>query len=407
MKFSFKNSPSKFGRGVGLLWRGNDLNTINKLIMLSIGLCKKGTSHNTFDSNIFLFESARSALYHCLCSYGIGVGDEVIVSSFTCEAVSYGVSSTGARIIYVDINDDLTMNDCDVMQTVSFNTKAVVLQNTFGRLGLKLATIEALRAKGIFVIEDCSLAIGSEFGGKPLGVFGDVSIWTLEVSKTVTIGWGGVLSINNMIYHDSIVQRYNSIKAVPLFLDLRRIFQLWFSVLLTKIKMPGAVFLWYLLYGIRVFRKSNNLSKLLNCHFGKMGKLSSSLFFNLHPLLDDIFKKTNANYKFLLQEAIKLNLNCPIVEKVNDYIVTPRIPLLVKSKHLSAIIKEGDKIGVEVGRWFAYVPPKFGLLGSEIYSAYNAQKISNCIINFPCHWTLNNTELGQVVALMKYISLLQ
>jgi dTDP-4-amino-4,6-dideoxygalactose transaminase len=408
MKWLFRNSPSKFGKGVGLLWRGNDLHTLNKLIARSVNFSStKSVNKTTDDLNVFLFESERTALYNCLCSHGIGVGDEVIVTSFTCEAVTYGVKSTGASVVYVDINDDLTMNDGDVMRAISSNTKAVVLQNTFGRLGLESATVEALRAKGIFIIEDCALAIGSKLEDKPLGLFGDVSIWTLEVSKTITIGWGGVLSINNQAYRDKIIQRYNSIKAVPVLLDIRRIFQLWCSVLLTKIKIPGALFIWYLFYGTRIFRKSNNFSKSTGAKYEKMGKLSGSLFFNLAPLLNDIFKKTNTNYKFLLQEANKLNLNCPVVEKNNEYIVTPRIPVIVKREHIPIIIKKGNEIGIEVGRWFADVPPKWGLLDSKIYSADNARKISNCIINFPCHWTLSEKELGKIIELIKYISLLR
>ena len=34
-------------------------------------------------------------------------------------------------------------------------TKAIIFQNTFGRLGLKKQTIDKIKAKKIFLIEDC------------------------------------------------------------------------------------------------------------------------------------------------------------------------------------------------------------------------------------------------------------
>ena len=400
---SFSSSPSKFGKGVGLLWRGNDLYTVNKLIgkVIKSIIFKNSIS---LPQTQLLFESARTALYHCLCANNISRGADVIISSFTCDAVTYAVKSTGANVIYVDINDDLTMNDDHVMDAITVNTKAVVCQNTFGRLGLKVSTIEKLMAQGIFVIEDCALSIGSKLGGNPLGTFGDVSLWSLEVSKTVTIGWGGVLTINNPLYAAKIRQRYNLIKSVPLFLDLRRILQLWCSMLLTRIKIPGAVFFWYFMYGTRIFRKSNSFTKAPGSGYEKIGKISNLLFASLSLDLDNIFIKTKSNYEALAQTANRFGLSCPIIEQNNEFIVSPRFSLLVKNKNLSAILKEGKRIGVEVGRWFTDAPPVWSLSDCKIYSSDNAKKISNRIINFPCHWTLNDQELAKVIDFMKFIA---
>ena len=63
LKSLFKPSPSKFGRGVPLLWRGNSLAVLNDFILKLSPLRKVGL--DSVDDEVFLFESARSAIYNC------------------------------------------------------------------------------------------------------------------------------------------------------------------------------------------------------------------------------------------------------------------------------------------------------------------------------------------------------
>ncbi|MEY8200027.1 MAG: DegT/DnrJ/EryC1/StrS family aminotransferase [Colwellia sp.] len=405
LKSLFKPSPSKFGPGVPLLWRGNSLAVLNSFFKKLLSLQKE--SIDTVDDEVFLFESARSAIYNCLLSEGVGAGDEVVISSFTCEAVTYAIARTGARAVYVDVNDDLTMCDGDVIDAIGPLTKAVILQNTFGRLGLQLKTIEAIRSRGLFILEDCALSIGSKIDDSPLGSFGDVSVWSLEVSKTVTIGWGGVATANKKESHKALAKRYQQLGQVSHISDIRRLFQLWFSILMMTARVPGAIFIWYFMYGTRIFRRSNSFGEQHASKHEKLGVLSRSMFSHIKPLLGNIFDKTNSNYKLLLSEASSLGLNCPVIEQDDEFVVSPRISLLVAEQHISDIIRQGDKVGVEVGRWFSECPPKWGLENAKVYSSSNTERISKLIINLPCHWTLTPEELGQIKSIITYISSLK
>ena len=146
--------------------------------------------------NRFLFESARSSIFHVLEAIGVGFEDEVIVSAFTCSAVTYSILLTGAKVVYVDINNDLTMNREALLSAITPNTKVVIVQNTFGRIGADYSLFSQIRNHGIFIVEDSSLSIGSHTDLGAHGSFGDVSVWSLEASKSFTLGWGGVLSHN-------------------------------------------------------------------------------------------------------------------------------------------------------------------------------------------------------------------
>ena len=74
--------------------------------------------------------------FHALDSIGVGSEDEVIVSAFTCSAVTYSIILTGAKVVYVDINNDLTMNKNALLSAITSKTKVLIVQNTFGRLGV-------------------------------------------------------------------------------------------------------------------------------------------------------------------------------------------------------------------------------------------------------------------------------
>ena len=400
-----KNSPSKFGKGIGLLWRGMSLKIVSQFLLHIVK--QRRLERIKSSDNILLFESSRSALFNCLMSQNIGERDEVIVSSFTCDAVTYAVMRTGATVVYSDINDDLTMQTESVLRAITKNTKAIVMQNTLGRVGLDVSTISLIKKKNILLIEDCALSYGSAFDGIKLGAYGDFSFFSLEVSKTLTIGWGGVLSINNFRYKADMLKRYTSIGSVPLIQDTRRFLQLYLSLFLIKMKPIGGGWLWYFLYGFRIFRRSNSYDLNANCKSEKMGKLSQSFYKYVYAQFDDFYRITNRNYLSFTSVAHKLGLEQPIVEKPSEFIVSPRFSLMVKSKNVQHAVGLGEAMNLEVGRWFDATPPSWKIKNARVESSVNASRISGLIINLPCHWTLSENEISEIKQFMYELSLIE
>ena len=89
-----KKSPFKFGKGVGLLWRGMRLKIVPQFL-LNTGKYRK-LERTKDNNNELFFESSRSAMFNCLMSQNIGKRDEVVISSFTCDALTYAVMNSGA-----------------------------------------------------------------------------------------------------------------------------------------------------------------------------------------------------------------------------------------------------------------------------------------------------------------------
>ena len=163
---------------------------------------------------------------------------------------------------------------------------------------------------------------------------GDFSVWSLEVSKTITIGWGGIVEVNNDDLLLTFLSRYKNLHRVSLLSDFRRIFQVWFSLLMMQLKLPGAFLIWYLMYGLRIFRKSNNFSNSYSKSKDKMGLFSEKLFYYIYPYQSEMFQKTNINFMELYDFSKELGLKTIHQSVENDYIVSPRISILIDSNQI-------------------------------------------------------------------------
>ena len=145
------------------------------------------------------------------------------------------------------------MNRDALLSAITSNTKVLIVQNTFGRIGADYSLFSQIRNHGIFIVEDCSLSIGSQNDLGAHGSFGDVSVWSLEASKSFTLGWGGVLSVNNVNHLEIIRDHYSSLKRLPLWHDSLRIFQLWISVFFVTYPPPFGSLIWYFCLGLDCF----------------------------------------------------------------------------------------------------------------------------------------------------------
>lgn len=146
----------------------------------------------------FAFDQGRMALFATLKTMGIGPGDEVVLTAFTCVVVANAVQYLGARCTYVDIDPRTYGTDPSLLDAVlTPRTKAVVVQHSFG-IPAPAGPIVARAAKErIYVVEDCALALGSRYDGVPVGSFGDAAFWSGQWSKPLPVGLGGFLRVNN------------------------------------------------------------------------------------------------------------------------------------------------------------------------------------------------------------------
>ncbi len=147
-----------------------------------------------------LVSSGTAALTVALASMGVGIGDEVIMPTFTFVASFEAILSLGAVPILVDIDDTLTLSPAAVEAAITEKTKVVMPVHMCG----SMADLKALKSicdtHQLLLLEDACQAIGGSYEGKPLGSYGDIGCFSFDYVKTITCGEGGALITNNSSY---------------------------------------------------------------------------------------------------------------------------------------------------------------------------------------------------------------
>lgn len=146
--------------------------------------------------NIALTNSGRSALFTILNTFGIKAGDEVIIQSFTCLAVPEVIKWVGAKPVYVDINENLNINEKDLIMKITPRTRAIIVQHTFGLPAQIDKILDLAKKNNILVIEDCAHSLGAIYKGKRIGTFGDASFFSFGRDKIISCVFGGAAAIN-------------------------------------------------------------------------------------------------------------------------------------------------------------------------------------------------------------------
>ena len=146
--------------------------------------------------------SGTSALHLSLLALEVGPKDEVILPTYTCSALLNAVHYTGATPILVDIEGEgFNIDPAQVRKKLSKKTKAVIVPHTFG-LAAKVEEVKKL--SGVQVVEDCAIALGGFYRGKPLGTYGDISVFSFYATKMIATGQGGAITTNNKLYFEKV-----------------------------------------------------------------------------------------------------------------------------------------------------------------------------------------------------------
>ncbi len=146
------------------------------------------------DKPVYLLGNARSAEYLFLKSLNLPKDSNVIIQSFTCNAVPNPVLWLDLEIRYVDIDrENFNASIEDVIKRSDEKTKVIILQHTFGIEGNTDEILKFAKANDIYVLEDCAHSLGNaSLGGKS-----DAAIISFGIEKVLQTRVGGALILNN------------------------------------------------------------------------------------------------------------------------------------------------------------------------------------------------------------------
>jgi dTDP-4-amino-4,6-dideoxygalactose transaminase len=131
--------------------------------------------------------------------WGIGPGDEVIVTPRTFIASISCVVLQGARPVFADIDRDSGNLTARTIEAVLTPRTRAILPVHLGGWPCEMDEITALaRSRGLRIIEDCAQAHGALYKGRPVGSMGDVGAFSFCQDKIITTGGeGGLLALND------------------------------------------------------------------------------------------------------------------------------------------------------------------------------------------------------------------
>ncbi|MFW1887942.1 DegT/DnrJ/EryC1/StrS family aminotransferase [Acinetobacter johnsonii] len=139
------------------------------------------------------------ALDLALKALGVGVGDDVIVTSRTFLASASSIVTAGANPIFADVElDSQNISRRTIEAVITPNTKAIICVHLAGWMCDMNPIMQLAEEKGIFVIEDCAQAHGAMYKGKSAGSIGHIGAWSFCQDKIMTTGGeGGMVTTND------------------------------------------------------------------------------------------------------------------------------------------------------------------------------------------------------------------
>jgi len=142
--------------------------------------------------------SGTTALHLALLGYGIGPGDEVVTVPFTFIASANSIMYTGARPVFVDVQEATFNIDPDLVEAaITPKTRAIIPVDLSG-LPVDRDRLYAIAAKHkLRVVEDAAQAILSNYKGRRPGAIGHLGCLSFHETKNVISGEGGALLVND------------------------------------------------------------------------------------------------------------------------------------------------------------------------------------------------------------------
>lgn len=144
--------------------------------------------------------SGTAAIHLALLTLGIGVSDEVLVSTLTFSGSINPITYVGANPVFIDsdaaswnMDPNLVEDTLRSKSQTGKLPKAVVPVHLYGQSADMDAIMTVCIRYGVPIIEDAAEAIGSSYRGRHPGTLGKVGTFSFNGNKIITTSGGGML----------------------------------------------------------------------------------------------------------------------------------------------------------------------------------------------------------------------
>ncbi|MGB9439060.1 MAG: aminotransferase class I/II-fold pyridoxal phosphate-dependent enzyme, partial [Desulfobacterales bacterium] len=145
--------------------------------------------------------SGTAAMHLALCELGVGVGDEVFVSTLTFIGSVSPVTFLGAKPVFIDadyktwnMDPDLLAKELNSCAERGRLPKAVVPTDLYGQCADYDRILEICAPYEIPVIVDAAEALGATYKGRSAGAGAKAAVFSFNGNKIITTSGGGMLT---------------------------------------------------------------------------------------------------------------------------------------------------------------------------------------------------------------------
>jgi dTDP-4-amino-4,6-dideoxygalactose transaminase len=167
-------------------------------------------------------------------------GKEIIFPAFTFPVMPMMAKMLGYRPVFCDV-DPVTYNagPGEIEPFIGERTGAIVATHLFGQPCPIREIADMARKRGVRLLEDCAHACGVRVGGRHVGTFGDIGVFSFAEGKNMPCFGGGAIATAS----DEVARRAREILSratVPAMGPaLRKALSVWFLWLLTRPEIFG------------------------------------------------------------------------------------------------------------------------------------------------------------------------
>ena len=174
-------------------WTGNQIRSFESEFAKYIG-----TEHAIAVANGTL------ALELALRAYGIGPGDEVIVTPRSFIASASAAVNVGANPVFADVDlQTQALSSKTIEKVISDKTRAIIVVHLGGMPADMDPIMELAASRNIKVIVDCAQAHGAVYKGRLVGSIGHAAAWSFCQEKIISTGGeGGMVTSNDSLFID-------------------------------------------------------------------------------------------------------------------------------------------------------------------------------------------------------------
>ncbi len=143
------------------------------------------------------------AIEIALRAFGLKRGTKVIVPDLSFIATATAVANSGMIPLYADIGEEyfgLTVESVRQQYDRNDNVGAVIVVHFAGFVNRQIFAIkEFCQEKNLYLLEDCAQVFPCTINGKRVGTIGDAGTFSLQSSKVVNCGEGGIITTKSEV----------------------------------------------------------------------------------------------------------------------------------------------------------------------------------------------------------------